>query len=99
MLSKQVEFSVRCSATLMKFEIKLIQIVRATAVTALSFNLVAAADSGFSDANWTSIGVVNGAVRAIVVDGSGNLYVGGEFTVAADTNVNYVAKWNGSSWS
>src|SRR5439155_19335249 len=33
------------------------------------------------------------------VDGSGNLYIGGYFTLVGDVFANYVAKWNGSSWS
>jgi len=57
-------------------------------------------DPTFSDANWISLGglpVVNGVVLASAVDGAGNLYIGGEFTlrgVAAN-----IAKWNGSTWS
>jgi len=43
-------------------------------------------------------------VNALTVfdDGSGEgpaLYVGGEFLRASGTTVNYVAKWNGSTWS
>jgi hypothetical protein len=33
------------------------------------------------------------------VDGTGNLVISGEFTVVSDVIANYVAKWNGSSWS
>ena len=42
-------------------------------------------DPTFSDANWISMGSLPGAdglVLAAVVDGSGNLYIGGAFTVA-----------------
>src|SRR5438874_3282476 len=59
-------------------------------------------DPTFSDANWISMGGIPGAndiVLAAVVDGSGNLYVGGYFTIVGDVIANYVAKWNGSSWS
>ncbi len=42
---------------------------------------------------------LNGEVNAIAVDGSGNVYVGGFFTTAAAVTVNYIAKWDGSSWS
>ena len=59
-------------------------------------------DPTFSDANWISMGGIpgaNGAVYAAVVDGSGNLYIGGEFTVVGDVIANHIAKWNGSSWS
>jgi hypothetical protein len=40
-----------------------------------------------------------GWVRALVVDGSGNLYAGGQFTTAGGVAANRIAKWNGSSWS
>ena len=41
----------------------------------------------------------NDAVYATVVDGSGNLYIGGYFTIVGATLANRVAKWNGSAWS
>src|ERR1044072_8450427 len=56
----------------------------------------------FSDANWASLGGfpgANGSVRATAVDGSGNLYIGGSFTVVGDVFANSVAKWNGTNWS
>ena len=59
-------------------------------------------DPTFSDANWVSMGGVDGTdgqVQAIAVDGSGNLYIGGEFAVAGNVLANNIAKWNGSSWS
>ena len=59
-------------------------------------------DPTFSDANWVSMGGVpgaNGPVDAAGIDGSGNLYIGGQFTVAGNAIANYIAKWNGSSWS
>jgi len=34
-----------------------------------------------------------------VVDGSGNLYIGGGFVVVGNVIANNIAKWNGSSWS
>ena len=33
------------------------------------------------------------------VDGSGNVYVGGYFTVIGTVAANHIAKWNGSTWS
>jgi hypothetical protein len=39
------------------------------------------------------------AVHALVVDGSGKLYVGGSFTTAGGVAANYVTEWNGSAWS
>src|SRR5437867_1868795 len=59
-------------------------------------------DPTFSDANWISIGGLPGTdnlVRAAAVDASGNLYIGGLFTVVGDVVANHIAKWNGSSWS
>lgn len=43
----------------------------------------------------------NGAVYAIEVDPSGNVYVGGNFTTVNGTTIsaNYVAMWNGTTWS
>jgi hypothetical protein len=59
-------------------------------------------DPTFSDANWVSMGGFPGAnnpVSAAVIDGSGNLYIGGTFTVVGNIFANNVAEWNGSSWS
>jgi hypothetical protein len=39
-----------------------------------------------------------GYVLALAVSGS-NLYAGGIFTTAGGVPANYIAKWNGSSWS
>src|SRR5688572_21197655 len=59
-------------------------------------------DPTFSDANWSSMGGIDGAsgsrVRAAVVDGSGNLYIGGGFRMSGVLATN-VAKWDGSRWS
>ena len=60
-------------------------------------------DPTFSDANWVSMNPqipgANGIIRAAAVDGSGNLYIGGSFTVVGDVLATNIAKWNGSSWS
>src|SRR5438445_904757 len=57
----------------------------------------------FSDANWStmnpSISGANGPVDAAVVDGAGNLYIGGDFTAVGDVIANVIAKWNGISWT
>src|SRR5258708_10082559 len=56
----------------------------------------------FSDANWSSMGGVpgtDGQVYAAAVDGAGNLYVGGNFSVAGDVFANSIAKWDGTNWS
>jgi hypothetical protein len=59
-------------------------------------------DPTFSDANWISMGGVpgvDGGVYAAVVDGLGNLYIGGSFSHAGTVAANGVARWNGSEWS
>ncbi len=59
-------------------------------------------DPTFTDDNWISTGGisgVNGWVLAAATDASGNLYVGGSFTVAGTTFASNVAKWDGASWS
>lgn len=59
-------------------------------------------DPTFSDADWTRLGAIpgtDGTVFALAVDGTGNLYVGGDFAVAGEAAANNVAKWNGSTWS
>jgi len=57
----------------------------------------------FTDANWMSMNPsipgADGYVRAAVVDGAGNLYIGGEFTVVGDVVANHIAKWNGTNWT
>ena len=54
----------------------------------------------FSDANWISMNPsANEAVLAAVVDGSGNLYIGGGFTAVGNVIANRIAKWDGSSWT
>ncbi len=47
---------------------------------------------------------LNGDVRIIKLDSNGNIYVGGDFTQARQSNgnlltVSYIAKWNGTNWS
>ncbi|MCB8990519.1 MAG: DUF11 domain-containing protein [Ardenticatenaceae bacterium] len=47
---------------------------------------------------------LNNNVYALTVDASDNLYIGGQFTTAynasgSSVSVNYIAKWDGSSWS
>src|SRR5437667_11671698 len=42
---------------------------------------------------------MNGRVSSLAVDSVGTVYVGGSFTVAGAVPANYIAKWNGSSWS
>ena len=59
-------------------------------------------DPTFSDANWTSMGGfpgVNSGVGAVAVDGLGNVYVGGSFSIAGEVFATNIAKWDGNSWS
>jgi hypothetical protein len=68
--------------------------------TASFLDVSAAAD--FTDANWTSMGGINGVndtVFAAIADSQGNLYIGGGFTVVGDITASYIAKWNGTSWN
>jgi hypothetical protein len=52
------------------------------------------------DGSWGAMGTgMNGAVYALVEDSQGNMYAGGVFTNAGGVTVNYVAKWDGGSWS
>lgn len=53
---------------------------------------------------WSPLGTgaaegVNNSVDALVVASNGDVYVGGYFTQAGGVAANYVAKWNGTSWS
>jgi len=59
-------------------------------------------DPTFSDANWVSMGGIagaNGGVSATAVDGAGNLYIGGTFTIVGNTFASNIAEWDGSTWS
>lgn len=59
-------------------------------------------DPVFSDANWIIIAGIPGAnntVSASAVDGSGNLYIGGPFTIVGNMLITNLAEWNGSTWS
>lgn len=61
----------------------------------------------WNGSNWSDVGGLGGESffpfpLALVVfdDGSGSaLFAGGGFTVAGGVNVNYVAKWDGKTWS
>ena len=53
--------------------------------------------------SWTGLGSgtaggLNNIVYALAVDGSHNLFAGGDFMEAGGVTVRRVAKWNGSSW-
>jgi hypothetical protein len=63
----------------------------------------------FAQSVWEPLGegVVNtgsNAVTALAVDANNNVYAGGDFTAVynpgrVQVNVNYIARWNGASWS
>ncbi len=56
----------------------------------------------YGDGHWDGIfglSGVNGMVYTLAMDGSGNLYAGGEFITAEGLVVNHVSMWDGSSWS
>ena len=38
-------------------------------------------------------------VRALAVDGAGNLYAGGSFTTAGGVSAIRIAKWDGTAWA
>src|SRR5207249_171889 len=86
----------------MKIKLKLIQVLLfcAMALGIASCSELSATAADFTDANWISMNPeLDGTVLAAVADGSGNLYIGGGFTVAGDVIANHIAKWNGTSWS
>lgn len=59
------------------------------------------AQGGCSDA-WDTNFTLNGAnstVQAVVADGLGNVYVGGNFSAVNSVAASRVAKWNGTTWS
>lgn len=50
--------------------------------------------------NGAGVGAMNAMVVSLAIDGSDNVYAGGSFTNAAGiAEADYVARWNGSSWS
>jgi hypothetical protein len=49
---------------------------------------------------WSPLGSgLNGIVRAIAVNATGDVYAGGSFTIAGGTAANLIAMWNGTTWS
>ncbi|MEM9243181.1 MAG: hypothetical protein AAGA27_03870 [Pseudomonadota bacterium] len=74
---------------------------RFTTAGGVSANYVAKWDGN----SWSALGsgVDNNtffpSVLALAVDSSDNLYVGGAFDMAGGMPANYIAKWDGNSWS
>lgn len=50
-------------------------------------------------ADVNGYGALSGQVFALAVDSAGNLYAGGDFTLADDPAGRAVAVWNGNAWS
>ena len=48
--------------------------------------------------SWSALGQPNGKVNAAVHAG-GKLYIGGNFTAVGGVSANYIAMWNGVSWT
>ena len=58
----------------------------------------------WNGASWDGLGSglnpgTNGPVTALAVAPDGTLYAGGSFSVAGGVSANYIAKWDGSTWS
>ena len=55
-------------------------------------------NDGWQDLGFTYSGTDSG-VYAIVADGNGSVYVGGDFTAVYNVGARGIAKWNGTTWS
>ncbi|MBF9143303.1 T9SS type A sorting domain-containing protein [Hymenobacter properus] len=58
----------------------------------------------WNGAAWSPVGpavggIINSAVRAVAVAPNGDVYIGGNFTQIGGAAINYVARWNGTTWS
>jgi VCBS repeat-containing protein len=60
-------------------------------------NLLAAGDENWDE--FFGVPGMNGSVYALVIDSNGYLYAGGSFTTAGGVSANYVARWDGVSWT
>lgn len=78
--------------------------VGGTFTAAGSITAMRVADLNLNNTTWSALfngpggNGLDGNVKAIVISGT-DVYVGGEFTRAGPIAANYIAKWNGSSWS
>ena len=72
-----------------------------TAAGDLAVNYIARWDGS----SWHALGEgmgkdnSNPMVRALAVDNQGNLYAGGDFNSAGGVPANYIARWDGTTWS
>ncbi len=61
---------------------------------------ITVSDGSASSGKWSGLGSgTNASVSALAQGADGTLYAGGDFTTAGGVAANYIAKWNGSSWS
>ncbi len=72
--------------------------------TALAFGAGGAAAKPLAVLNgtwsWPSVTTLTDVVNAVAQDGSGGVYVGGNFTDGgSDTDCDYICYWSGSAWS
>ncbi|NQX00695.1 hypothetical protein HQ447_08530 [bacterium] len=66
--------------------------------------VVASCIAKWNGSNWSPLGIgvsssAASSVNALALDGEGNLYAGGAFTLAGLVSASRIAKWNGSAWS
>lgn len=69
------------------------------AILAIPFALAQETSPPGNHPIWRSMGGMpgtNGAVHSSLVDTSGNLHVGGSFTIAGNVRSSSVAKWDGT---
>jgi hypothetical protein len=70
------------------------------ASSAMLVSALAMASPAHADDAWSELGSgANVDVYALAADANGNVYAGGGFTTAGGSPANYVAKWNGSTWT
>ena len=58
----------------------------------------------WNGSTWSALGTgpangVNGRVSALTIAGTGDVYLGGDFTSAGGVAANGVARWNGTAWN
>ena len=54
----------------------------------------------WNGSSWSALDLgVSGRVNALATDAEGNLYAGGDFSLAGGASASRVAKWDGLSWS
>ena len=71
----------------------------ACTLTAPGYNRIARWNGLAWNAVGNSVTGFDSAVSSLALDGSGNLYAGGQFTSVGTARSNYIARWNGSAWS